>query len=152
MTVGAAHAAVFAQLHAACFPQGWSSKAFAKLLNMPGAIGFIAIQNDHEDTAIGFALISNTGGEAEILTLGVLPNNQRQGIGTHLINALHKTCLEHSTGCIFLEVNSQDTGAVPFYRKAGYECVGKRERYYKHENTAADDALIMRRTLEKPKH
>jgi len=152
MTVGAAHAAVLAQLHTACFPQGWSSEAFAKLLNMPGAMGLIATQNDNEEAAIGFALISNAGGEAEIITLGVLPDTQRQGIGTHLINALHKICLECDTACVFLEVNSQDTGTVSFYRKAGYECVGTRERYYKHVDAPADDALIMRHTLEKPKH
>ncbi len=147
MTVSAAHAEVFAGLHTACFPKAWSSEAFAKLLNMPGAMGFITTQNDNKEAAIGFALISNAGAEAEIVTLGVLPDTQRQGIGSYLINAIHKTCLECNTACVFLEVNAQDAGTISFYRNAGYECVGTRERYYKHGDAPADDALIMRKSL-----
>jgi ribosomal-protein-alanine N-acetyltransferase len=148
MTVSATHAEVFAGLHTACFPKAWSSEAFAKLLNMPGVMGFITTQNDNKEAAIGFALISNAGVEAEIVTLGVLPGMQRQGIGTHLINAIHKTCLECNTASVFLEVNSQDTSTVSFYRNAGYECVGTRERYYKHVDAPADDALVMCKMLE----
>lgn len=147
-SIGAAHAAVLAQMHAACFSHPWSTDAFVKLFSMPGASGLIATLPDKEDTAVGFALISNTGEEAEILTLGVLPENQRQNIGTRLLNAIHKTCLAKNTARVFLEVNAQDTGAVRFYSKAGYQHVGTREHYYKHENTPPEDALIMRHTLE----
>lgn len=150
MTVSTSHSEVFAELHATCFSNGWSREAFAKLLNMPGAMGFIAIQNDNEEAAIGYALISNSGAEAEVVTLGVLPGMQRQGIGTHLINAIHKTCLECGTACVFLEVNAQDAGTISFYRNAGYECVGTRERYYKHGDAPADDALIMRKPIAIP--
>jgi [ribosomal protein S18]-alanine N-acetyltransferase len=150
MTVSAAHAAVFTHLHAACFPQAWSHEAFVCLLNMPSAIGFIATKNIAEVAATGFALISCVEDEAEIFTFGVLPAKQRQGVGSHLLCAIHKTCANRGATGIFLEVNAQNTAAMSFYHKAGYGSVGKRKDYYKHENAPADDAIIMRRPLEKP--
>lgn len=147
-TIGAAHSAVLAQLHAACFSHPWSADALVKLFNMPGASGLIATLSDNENAAVGFALISNMGEEAEILTLCVLPENQRQNIGTRLLSAIHESCVASNTACVFLEVNAQDTGAVTFYSKSGYQHVGTRANYYKQGKAPADDALIMRHILE----
>lgn len=148
-SIGAAHAAVLAQLHTACFSHPWTRDAFVRLFNMPGASGLIATLPDNDDAAVGFALISNTGEEAEILTIGVLPENQRQNIGTLLLSAIHETCVASDTTHVFLEVNAQDTGAVTFYSKAGYQHVGTRENYYKQGNAPAGDALIMRHKLKR---
>ncbi len=68
IAVTALHAAALAAIHAAAFPPGerWDAAAFAGLLATPGTFGLL-------DERGGFVLARQAGGEAELLTLAVLP-------------------------------------------------------------------------------
>ena len=73
-------ASMLAQMHGMCFDKGWDEQAFSSLLSLPTTQGLL----NHE----GFVLCSVCRDEAEILTLGVLPEARRKKVGTHLLEAL----------------------------------------------------------------
>ncbi|MEE3058958.1 MAG: GNAT family N-acetyltransferase, partial [Pseudomonadota bacterium] len=68
-----------ASLHAACFDRPWSEESFGELLKGDGvhALG----------DANGFIVIRCVANEAEILTLGVLPDLRRAGLARKLVRA-----------------------------------------------------------------
>ncbi|MCS6921545.1 MAG: GNAT family N-acetyltransferase, partial [Elioraea sp.] len=76
--------ACLAGLHAAAFPPGeaWGEDAFARLLALPGTTGALAAE---EDAPVGFVLARQALDEAELLTLAVLPERRRRGIGRALL-------------------------------------------------------------------
>jgi aminoglycoside 3-N-acetyltransferase I len=66
------------------------------------------------------ALVS---GEKEfyLYDIGVLPEYQKKGIGTCLIRELKKEARMRGVSTIFVEAESEDEGAVAFYRSLGEE-------------------------------
>lgn len=142
------HAPLCAEIHVRCFPNPWSQTEFSTLLASPRNIGFIVQRSDR--LAVGFAIAGQAGGEAEILTIGVLPEHRRCGAGRFILEKIRETCESHGTKEIFLEVNASDDGAVSFYQAAGYIPVGTRPGYYKHyrqTDKSTGDAIIMRFTI-----
>ena len=73
-------APVLARMHGLCFEKGWTEQAFSSLLCLPTTQGFL----NHE----GFILCSVCQDEAEILTVGVLPEARRKKVGTQLLEYL----------------------------------------------------------------
>ena len=96
----------------------------------------------HEDPA-GFILARDLGGEAEILTLGVLPEMRRLGIGRALLDAVIAQAGRRHIGSVVLEVAADNAAARSLYGRAGFVRVGARPRYYRRDRTAID-ALILR--------
>ena len=126
------HAAVLAEIHAAAFPlaERWDAAAFANLLQTPGASAWL-------DERGGFVLTRHAGGEAEVLTIAVLPGLRRQGIGRNLLAAAVEAC----DGPMFLEVAAGNTPALALYHALGFEECGRRRNYY----GVGRDALVLRR-------
>lgn len=137
ITLSIAHAAVLAEMHRLCFDEPWDGKAMADLLAMPGAYGFLA---QMEDRPQGFILCRVGGGEAEILTIAVLPDSRREGLGRSLVNAALHEARRGGAAAMFLEVASDNMAAQQLYKKMGFYRVGLRKSYY-HNN---GDAHILR--------
>ena len=133
-----ADAAALAALHAAAFPpaEAWGGNAIALMLGLPGAYGLWSAGQ-------GFVLARAAGGEAEILTLAVLPAARRQGVGAALLAAALQGAVLRAAAVMFLEVAAGNAAALALYRAAGFVEVGRRRRYY----ADGDDALVMRRKL-----
>ena len=131
-------ASMLAQMHGMCFERGWDERAFSSLLCLPTTQGLL----NHE----GFVLCSVCRDEAEILTLGVLPEARRKKVGTHLLEALFPFLKEMGVGALFLDVDAQNTPAVSLYKKVGFEQVGMRKEYYTH-GLQKHDALIFQKKL-----
>lgn len=92
----------------------------------------------------GFVLARAAAGEAEILTLAVLPPARRRGLGQALVSgAMALAIVRAQAEAMFLEVAEGNAGALALYRGLGFAEVGRRKRYYPD----GADALVLRRDL-----
>jgi [ribosomal protein S18]-alanine N-acetyltransferase len=136
---------VLAQLHAACFKQGWSVASFEQLLAVPGTFGLIACQ---ETTHVGFALARVAADEAEILSVGVCDAARRRGVATQILVEAAGRSAAAGAAKLFLEVGRENAAALALYRKLGFRQVGCRAAYY---NDGSGDGLTMRADLPLPR-
>jgi [ribosomal protein S18]-alanine N-acetyltransferase len=142
--VPAGAAVPLAAMHRVCFPDDpWDADALARILALPGSFGFLAWQDDRP---AGFILARDLGGEAEILSLGVLPARRRRGIGRALLAAVAGEAAARRSGAIVLEVATDNEAARRLYAAFGFAAAGRRPRYYRRIAGTAD-ALILRREV-----
>ncbi|MGF1608123.1 MAG: ribosomal protein S18-alanine N-acetyltransferase [Kiloniellales bacterium] len=142
---GPPEAVLLAALHAACFPQQpWDEAAMTGLLASPGSFALLALRGGQP---LGFALGRVMADEAEILSLGVLPERRRQGAGRALAEALSGLAANLGARVLHLEVAADNAAAQALYRALGFEASGRRRRYYRDGPGPAVDALLLRRHL-----
>lgn len=91
--------------------------------------GFIVVESPEQ--IVGYMIFDQTG---HVYSTAVRPAHRRKGFGRRLF--LHAS--EQSFGKLWLEVRSQNTGAIGFYQRIGMRIVGRIQGYYH-----GDDALIM---------
>ena len=127
-----------ARLHEArrISPRAWSEAEFAGLTSGAGA-GRVAEPQ-------GFALGRALAGEAELLTIAVLPGARRQGVGRRLVQKFLDEVAGLGAATVFLEVAEDNAGALALYRAAGFFEAGRRHRYYRMSDGTLTDALVMR--------
>jgi ribosomal-protein-alanine N-acetyltransferase len=140
LPVGAEAAAVLAALHARCFDEAWGLAATASLL--AAGQGFVAEPEAGDGPPVGFALARAVADEAELLSLGVVPEARRREVGHALLQALTAWAAGAGLCRIHLEVAEDNRAARLLYRQHGFETVGRRAGYY-----AGRDALLLRREL-----
>jgi [ribosomal protein S18]-alanine N-acetyltransferase len=133
-----------AAMHGACFPdEPWDAATLERILELAGGFGYLAWQGD---SPVGFVLARDLDGEAEILSLGVLPRWRCQGIGRALIDAVVAEAERRQIGSIVLEVATENRAARRLYAAGGFVQVGRRPRYYRQIG-GWGDGLIMRRGI-----
>ncbi|MBT3701603.1 MAG: ribosomal protein S18-alanine N-acetyltransferase [Alphaproteobacteria bacterium] len=139
---------LLATLHPQIFvsdEQVWTSDSFKQLLAMPGTRAWLAITSrDGQEVPAGFALARFAADEAEIITIGVLPQCHRQGVGQLLLTQILDQTGEAGAE-IFLEVAANNKAALKLYLKHGFAEAGRRKNYYKRGNGDRVDAMILRR-------
>lgn len=69
-------------------------------------------------------------GIAHVLTLDVVPEARRRGIGTSLMRALHEELQRRGARRVILEVDVENHGARSFYEKLGYRRGERIAGYY----------------------
>lgn len=142
----ASAAALLAELHARAFPRAWSADDIAKLLQNPTTFALISRAN-HE--AQGFVMAWSAAGDAEILTVAVVPEARRRGVGAALVTSAGVAALVRGAASMHLEVAEDNAPARALYAKLGYAEAGRRGGYYAADHGRVD-AIIMRRTLPRP--
>ena len=131
-------------LHSACFPQDpWSSFAIIEVMRIMGCFGRIAWA---DEMLAGFALALDLQEECEILTLGVLSERRREGIGSALLDSLCAEGRIRGAKSIVLEVATDNSAALALYNVRGFMPVGHRRNYYRQASRCID-ALVLRHTL-----
>ena len=130
-------AALLAALHATSFSDAWSAAFMRDLLDGPGTFAFI--------TDNGFILARAAGGEAEILTIAVAPEQRRRSTGRALVRAAASHAQSLGATMVFLEVVTDNEAALKLYVGAGFEPVGHRKAYYQGK-----DAQILKAALPLP--
>lgn len=133
-----AHRDALAAIHAACFPptDRWDAAVIATQLSLPGTLALIAPDG-------GMILARAIAGEAEILTLAVIPTRRRQGLGRALLSAAMTEAARRGAAVMFLEVAAANAPAHALYAAAGFRPIGRRRRYYAN----GGDAVTMARDL-----
>jgi ribosomal-protein-alanine N-acetyltransferase len=90
---------------------------------------FVVIE--YGEDILGYMIFDTDG---HIHSMAVKPMHRRQGLGTMLF--MHAArCAKKS---LWLEVRSENKGAIAFYKRMGMEIAGRIQGYY-----GDDDALIM---------
>jgi ribosomal-protein-alanine N-acetyltransferase len=137
---------LLASLHARAFPRPWSAAEIGKLMENPAVFALIS-GNGAEPR--GFVMAWAAAGDAELLTVAVVPEARRKGIGAGLVTAAGVAALVRGSASIHLEVAEDNVAARALYAKLGYEEAGRRHAYYAGEGGSID-AIVMRRTLPRP--
>ncbi|KAG1650047.1 Ferric uptake regulation protein [Nymphon striatum] len=134
-----------ADIHATTFKPAWTDGEFADLLNNDN-IGGIALveQASNGGAMVGFALIREAADEAEVLTIAVKPNWQKQGVGRRLMDIALSNLDLNGIETLFLEVDSNNKNATALYQRIGFEQVAIRKNYYSLEDGVKSNALVMR--------
>ena len=139
---GSADARALAALHASSFHRGWSEDEFERLLSDRHVVA-------HRATAgaalAGFILSRIVQDEAEILSIAVASARRGRGLARQLLDINLRRLAALGARSVFLEVGERNISARRLYRRAGFQEVGRRERYYAPEQGAA--ALVLRRDL-----
>ncbi len=133
-----------ATLHAQAFDQPWDAAGLTSLLAGPGVYVFTAPS--------GFVMARAAGGDAEILTLAVIPSARGRGLGRDLMQraAAHAVILGAKN--LFLEVGTDNPAALALYTGIGFTRAGLRKGYYEsHSQDGSSqmgrDALVLKATL-----
>ena len=96
---------------------------------------------------MGFALYRVVVDEAELLTISVMPDARRGGIGAGLLAACHEGARLSGAVRMFLEVAEGNLAARSLYDHASYRECGRRKGYYRRPDGSQDDAVVMEKTL-----
>ena len=143
---GIDQAEILARLHAPLFDQAWDAASFRQLLGHPGATSFLARVGQPPEI-VGFILGRLAADEAEILTLGVCKDWQRQGIGRRLVEALARAAQRADARSLYLEVSANNAPALLLYKRLGFEETGRRKSYYEPVGAPAEDAINLTLSL-----
>jgi ribosomal protein S18 acetylase RimI-like enzyme len=139
----------FESLHAidqACYPRGiaYSRSTLREFLSLPGAECLVARagQAPHA-TMTGFIIGESGGTEGRIITIDVLEEYRRGGVGTALLRAMEQRLAARGARRIELETATSNAAGVAFWEHHGYRKTGVLHGYY----LGRLDAWKMRKTL-----
>jgi ribosomal-protein-alanine N-acetyltransferase len=137
-------AAMLSEIHGRCLSPAWNVETFNTFLGRSTGLGMLATTVP-DAQPVGFCLGRLADDEAEVLSVAVLSDWHRQGVGDRLMQALHARLQSDGGKSVFLEVAHDNVAAIGFYRALGYVEVARRRGYYAATvGTPARDALVMR--------
>lgn len=134
-----------ATAHRLCFPEApWSQETLQGLLQLQGYHLRVAGPEKAADGHLfGFCLFRTAADEAEIITLGVVPQARRCGLARALLQDFLDQVRKAEARHLFLEVAEDNSSAIKLYQQAGFIVNGRRPGYYDHDRTQPVDALVM---------
>jgi ribosomal-protein-alanine N-acetyltransferase len=142
---GRRHTKVLADLHKACFAKGWGHLEFDSFFDRAGVFAAIAY---HEDKLpVGFVLCWLIEDQCDLLSMGVLPDYRRDGVGQMLLDYALVEARHMGASSMMLEVNINNTAAQTLYEAQGFEKFSVRKGYYTNIDGTKADALCMKKPL-----
>jgi len=120
----------------------WLRGAYLSALNRSAATRRLALvaESPEEGAVLGFAVACPVLPQAELESIAVAAEAQRQGIGRKLISALREELKAEGVREVLLEVRASNQRAIGFYRSLGWYEAGRRPRYYADPE---EDAVLM---------
>ena len=140
-----AHARALSEIHKGCFPKGWSHLEFESFFERAGV--FAAIAYDKKQKPVGFVLCWLIEEQCDLLSMGVLPDNRRDGVGQMLLDFALDNARSLGGKFMMLEVNINNAAAQMLYEAKGYEKFSLRKGYYTNADGSLADAVCMRKAL-----
>lgn len=121
----------------------WGMDALAREIGFEAGVQFV-FESEESCDILGWCCSRWLDTEAELLKITVRKGERRSGIASALLAHLVRHLAVHGVATLFLEVRADNLPALRFYRKHGFNEVGRRRGYYADP---ADDALIFSKNL-----
>lgn len=112
-----------------------SSVTFLETMKKPYHIGFCGYINN---TLSSFISTIHVLDEIDIIEIGVIKEQRRQGIAHKLVSHLQKHCIKNGIRKIFLCVAENNIAAISLYEKTGFNKIGIRKNYYFRDGFLSD--------------
>jgi len=119
------------------FSDPWSERDFQECV----ALDVPLLVADCDGRVVGYVIAHHAADEAEILNLGVDPEERRHGVGRALIHDMLSLLHARGISSVFLEVRESNSVAQGLYASLGFTRVGRRRHYYRRP---AEDAVVLR--------
>lgn len=134
---------VLVSLDKELFPYSpWSAGQYREEISAPTRLFVVAL--DDARRVIGYAGVFAPGGaEADVLTVGVVPQHRGQGIARKLVAGITKWAIDQGSIAMMLEVKTDNVAAISMYESLGYSKLNIRKDYF----GSGLDALVMRKEL-----
>jgi [ribosomal protein S18]-alanine N-acetyltransferase len=110
----------------------WPKSAYIAALkpeSMPSRVALVASEVG-SDAVLGFTVASLVPPQAELETIAVGAQSQRQGLGYRLFSRMARELRMACVRELLLEVRESNQAARGFYRSVGFKETGRRPRYY----------------------
>lgn len=129
-----------------CLPENYPRSFFAEhVMNYPKAfivaevdgkiVGYVMTRIEKGFSAFGFKWVT----KAHIISLAVLPQYRKQGIGSALMRKALEGAKEYGATESYLEVRVTNVEAINLYKRLSYEVKGVNADYY----SDGEDAYVM---------
>jgi [ribosomal protein S18]-alanine N-acetyltransferase len=132
------------QIERDSFADPWTEDSFRRLLGGYSAI-FHVIGYPPDKKIAGYVIAFSVGEDAELLNVAVEPTFRGRGLAGQMLDAVLIELSGRGVRNAFLEVRESNRAARALYDSRGFTEIGRRRNYYRRP---AEDALVMRRTLE----
>ena len=134
---------VFVSLDKELFPYSpWSASQYKEEFSTPTRYFVVAI--DEQQSIVGYAGVFAPGeAEADILTVGVVPEQRGKGIGKALMGLITDWAKVQGSTAMMLEVKVDNAEAIGLYESLGYSKLNIRKDYF----GPGLDAQVMRLEL-----
>jgi ribosomal-protein-alanine N-acetyltransferase len=134
---------VFVSLDKELFPYSpWSASQYKEEFSSPTRHFVVAV--DADKNIIGYAGVFAPGAtEADILTVGVVPERRGKGVAKELMALITHWAKEQGSTAMMLEVKTDNLQAIGLYESLGYSTLNVRKDYF----GAGLDAQVMRLEL-----
>jgi ribosomal-protein-alanine N-acetyltransferase len=131
-------------IETACHSHPWSEKTFTSCIGNR-YFGYYLVT---EDQLVGFYMGEHVAGEATLMDICVLPDQQGKGYGKALLDHFFKESKKLNNAIIWLEVRSKNISAQMMYINNGFTETGRRTGYYPSASGFGyEDAIVMKKTL-----
>lgn len=109
--------------------EAWSQPVFKSELDLiPDQRMYWVALNDGR--VVGYSGVAVIDDFADVATIAVAQDFQRQGIGSMLFQKILDYAKDHEVRRVFLEVRTNNQTAIEMYKKNGFEIVAERPNYY----------------------
>lgn len=127
-----------------CFAAGiaYSRQELRAYIRQRGAFTLVA---DGGETGVGGFIVAHSGATGHIITIDVIAEARRSGVGSLLLRAAEERLCEAGARAVGLETAVDNVAALSFYKRHGYSVVRTWPRYYSN----GVDALVMKKPLSR---
>ena len=121
---------VFVSLDKELFPYSpWSASQYKEEFSAPTRHFVVAVDDEH--SIIGYAGVFAPGAaEADVLTVGVVPNHRGKGVARQLMELLTNWAHNQGSTAMMLEVKVDNAEAIGLYESLGYSKLNTRKDYF----------------------
>ena len=131
------------QIDQTCFARGISYTRRELAFYIARKLGFTLVA-EREGKIVGFVVIDrDRRGQGHVITIDVLPEERRSGLGSLLMAAAEERLLSLGCSLVVLETAVDNAAALAFYKRHGYSVIHTIPRYY----LDSVDALVLSKDL-----
>jgi ribosomal-protein-alanine N-acetyltransferase len=117
------------EIDQACYPSGiaYSKRTLRWFLHQPASMCYVATAGEE---IIGFVIVEWDASHGHIITLDVVENQRRSGVGSLLLREVESSLALRGVRRIELETATDNEPAIAFWEKHGYRTRGILKNYY----------------------